>query len=313
MHKEKFIQEVDYDQGLNGPPAYHGLPMAPQYQTTQTVESKMNRLRKIAEKYELAGGAVAKLRQLEKYDIVVIADDSSSMQNPAHDINKNDPFANIPSRWEELRERIIQMAEIATCLDPDGIDIYFLNGAPAMNVTSVEYIKTLFAISPQGYTPLSACYKKVLDEKVRGGERPCIIIVATDGEPNKQLPNGSWVSDLTGFRDLLMRRDGLQSTRCPTTIMACTDSEHEIGWLNELDDSVPNIDVVDDYQAEKEEILEKQGRGFHFSMGDYIVKTLIGPIDPVYDTLDEKKLNKLQIAEYLGEDPPPESCPCVIL
>lgn len=297
------------------PPAY--APNAPNdvplmYAQVNDPATKMQRLKEVATKYELAGGAIAKLRRLERYDIVVIADDSSSMMNPAHEVSAADPFATPKTRWTELCERIVHIIEIATCLDPDGIDIYFLNGEPAMNVTDPNFAKTLFAVQPSGYTPMTACYKRVLNEKVRGGERPVLIIVATDGEPNRQKKNGTWVKDLDGFRKLLMTRDGENPERCPTTIMACTDSEHEMGWLNNLDDDVPNLDVVDDFQAERGEVLAKQGRGFPFSMGDYMVKTMIGPIDPLYDELDEKKLNKRQLAEYLGE-PIPESNDCCII
>jgi len=303
MDEAKFTPVSNYE--------YQPPPFVP---TTNAAEDKMSRLKAIAAKYELAGGAVAKLRGLEKYDIIVMADDSSSMMNPAHDIPKNDPFAKAKTRWEELCERITNIIEIATCLDADGIDLYFLNREPAFNVTDPEYAKSLFVIPPNGYTPLSKTYQRILNEKVRGGERPCLIILATDGEPNRQLQNGTWVKDMKGFRSLLTNRDGINPERCPTTIMACTDSEHEIGWLNQLDDTVPSVDVIDDYQAEREEVLARQGRNFHFTQGDYIVKTLIGPIDKIYDELDEKRLNKWQLAEYLGEEiPPPDTCCCQIL
>lgn len=311
MNESKQFQRISANE--YHPPAYT-FEEDQTFQKAPTKDEKLNRLKQIAAKYELAGGAVAKLRQLESYDIVVIADDSSSMMNPAHDVSKDDPFAKIPTRWEELRERITEIVDIATCLDPDGIDIYFLNGKTAENVMNPEIVKSLFAITPHGYTPLSKVYRQVLDDKVRGGERPVLIIVATDGEPNKEGKNGAWSSDLDGFKNLLMTRDGLRSEKCPTCIMACTDSDYEIGWMNELDDKVPNIDVIDDYQAERQEVLGCQGQSFHFSKGDYIVKTLVGPIDPIYDTLDEKKLNKWQLAEYLGQPaPPPDTCPCVLL
>lgn len=265
------------------------------------VDDKLVRLREIATKYELAGGCVAKLRKLEKYDIVIIADDSSSMTNNAHDPDPSKPYEKVISRWEELCHRVQDVVEIATCVDSDGIDIYFLNSAPIYNIADTQVIADIFAErKPNGYTPLRDTYNRVLLDKANS-EQPVLIIVATDGEPNHNV-NGCWYNDVDNFTKTLKNRKNPQKS--PTTIMACTDNEYEIGWLNDLDDKVPYLDVLDDYQAERQEILKAQGEGFPFSKGDYIVKTLLGPIDPIYDNLDEDKLSGRRLAEYLGRPLP---------
>ena len=56
------------------------------------------------------------------------------------------------------------------------------------------------------------------------------------------------------------------------------------------DTSMPRVDVCDDYQSERKEILAAQGPSFHFSHGDYCVKLLLGAIDPQMDSLDEKRI-----------------------
>jgi len=58
-------------------------------------------------------------------------------------------------------------------------------------------------------------------------------------------------------------------------------------YLNNWDRTIPRLDVVDDFRNEKLEILSAQGSRFKFSFGDYIVKSLIGSIDPEIDDLDE--------------------------
>lgn len=204
-------------------------------------------------KYELHGGAVLKLRKLERYDIVVIADDSSSMNSPAHDPTADNPFAQIPTRWEELKKRVMEIVEIATCLDQDGIDLYFLNRPPVYNVHDVNLAMACFAEPPRGYTPLTQCYQKVLNEKLANSESAVLIVLATDGEPNSMDANGTWRRDSQQFTHLLKTRGGHRPIKCPTAIMACTDSEAEVGWLNRMDDTIENLDVVDDYRAEKEE------------------------------------------------------------
>ncbi len=61
-------------------------------------------------------------------------------------------------------------------------------------------------------------------------------------------------------------------------------------YLNNWDKYIQRLDVVDDFRNEKHEILRSQGSYFRFSYGDYVVKSLVGSIDPSIDNLDENKL-----------------------
>jgi len=47
--------------------------------------------------------------------------------------------------------------------------------------------------------------------------------------------------------------------------------------------------VVDDFRSERKEVRSAKGTSFPFSFGDYVVKSLIGSIDPELDDMDEKK------------------------
>jgi hypothetical protein len=49
-----------------------------------------------------------------------------------------------------------------------------------------------------------------------------------------------------------------------------------------------NIDVIDDYMSEQEEVLRKQGRDFKYTPGDNIARFLLGSIYLRYDNMDEK-------------------------
>ncbi|CAF3528882.1 unnamed protein product [Rotaria sp. Silwood1] len=64
-----------------------------------------------------------------------------------------------------------------------------------------------------------------------------------------------------------------------------------MSYLNDWDRAIPNLDVVDNYENEKQEVLEMQGRSFPFSFGDYVVKILMGGVDSWFDLLDEKKVS----------------------
>jgi hypothetical protein len=41
-----------------------------------------------------------------------------------------------------------------------------------------------------------------------------------------------------------------------------------MSYLNGWDKDIVNLDVVDDYKSEKQEILKVQGKSFPFSFGD---------------------------------------------
>ncbi|CAF2584669.1 unnamed protein product [Rotaria sp. Silwood2] len=73
-------------------------------------------------------------------------------------------------------------------------------------------------------------------------------------------------------------------------IILITDDDDCIGYLNDWDKRIPNLDVVDDYRNEKKEIQALQGKQFPFSFGDYVVKILMGGVDSWFDDLDEKKV-----------------------
>jgi hypothetical protein len=74
-----------------------------------------------------------------------------------------------------------------------------------------------------------------------------------------------------------------------TTIVSCTDEDHTMEYLNNWDRTIPRLDVVDDFRNEKLEIIRAKGQQFRFSFGDYVVKSLIGSIDPEMDNMDEKR------------------------
>lgn len=51
---------------------------------------------------------------------------------------------------------------------------------------------------------------------------------------------------------------------------------------------IGNLDVCDDFRSERTQIRKVNGSKAPFSYGDYVVKCLIGSIDPELDRQDEK-------------------------
>ena len=92
--------------------------------------NQMARLKEICQTHEIHNKNVQALHQLEGFEIVCIIDDSGSMNNGTTDLTDSqidDPFVKGKTRWNELQSKIGIVVDIASCFDPDGIDIYFLN------------------------------------------------------------------------------------------------------------------------------------------------------------------------------------------
>jgi hypothetical protein len=73
------------------------------------------------------------------------------------------------------------------------------------------------------------------------------------------------------------------------TIVACTDDVDALWYLNKWDYTIPNLDVVDDYESERKEIYAAGKVKTAFTYGDYIAKILLGSFVKEIDELDEKK------------------------
>ncbi len=174
------------------------------------------------------------------------------------------------------------MVDLAACLDPDGIDVRFLNRPGLSHVANMAQVAGLFAPPPSGFTPLTAAVTSILREKAAAiAEKKLLLIIATDGEPT----NTAGKVDIPSFLNVLRDRPATVFV----SIVACTDDEGSVGYLNDLDRKMPRLDVSDDYSSERREIMKAQGKAFHFSFGDYVVKSLLGCIDKTFDSIDEKK------------------------
>lgn len=183
------------------------------------------------------------------------------------------------TRWDELKSIIKIVIEITSIYDENGIDIYFLNRETHKSVKSYEQVSTILDDSPQGLTPLTSSLKKILIN-FSDSEKPVLVVVATDGVPY----NGT--CQLESFRKLLINKD---HSKFFISFLACSDKEKDIGYLNELDLIVPNVDTLDDYNSEHREVLSAQGYNFSYTFGDHVVRLLLGPICEELDKLDEPK------------------------
>ncbi len=230
--------------------------------------SAMLKFEQIASFYEISDYFAKKMLQLQEFDIVVINDDSYSMDTCLKAGG---------TRWDE-QKNMAKIETDAATMDRDGIDHYFLNRGKFPNIKDAKQAEALFT-NTCGGTPLCRTLRQVLNDK-RGilNEKKLLIIIITDGQP-ESIPD---------FKSILLNER--MAGRVFTTIVACTDEDSTMDYLNGWDKEMKGLDVVDDYKSEMVEILKKQGQDFPFSFGDYVVKTLLGSIDREIDKLDEIKL-----------------------
>ena len=175
-----------------------------------------------------------------------------------------------------------------------GLDLYFLNRATMLNVTSSQQLHDVFSAPASGLTPITPVLQHVLEaKKAIALERKLLVVIATDGAPTN--PQGQ--VDTASLRRVLMARN---TDKVFVTFLACTDDDSTMDYLNKWDKyvpphrgcattgrhrerkaivltslprllcccllppslalrEIPNLDVVDDYHSERAEVLKAQG------------------------------------------------------
>ena len=154
---------------------------------------------------------------LKAYNTVLIVDDSSSVSgsgsrvSPKSQVTTLSQMANDRSnprcenRWNQARDALAGLFEVAAQYDTDGIDIHFLNSKKlGQNVRSAKEVKRLFdSVHPRGITPIGQKLEslllqylaliekahdedqKLLSEGIEGRNleaiKPVNFIVLTDG------------------------------------------------------------------------------------------------------------------------------------
>lgn len=223
----------------------------------------VDRFRWVFDMYEINPYFHQDLTTLERFEIVVLCDDSGSMNTRVDGTAK--------TRWDELKEVVQMVIDLGGVLDQTGIDIMFLNRPGMDNVRQFSQVEHLFRNRPSGSTPLGERLQEASRKK--GPFKPMLLIVATDGVPD----------NMKNFKKFLKHRD----PNIYISILACSDKERDVGYLNKLDKKIPNLDVLDDYRSERKEVLKKQGKHFPYSFGDHVARMLLGPVYQKYDQLDE--------------------------
>ncbi|CAF1399012.1 unnamed protein product, partial [Adineta steineri] len=238
-----------------------------------------DRIRAIAGRYEINDQLAQRLNILQQFEIVVLCDDSGSMNTPVDGTNG--------TRWDELRSIVQIIIEIGAVFDSNGVDVHFLNRPSMPGVTDSRQVMESFSQRPAGLTPLTTSLRRIFQSAASkpGSDKRLLVFVATDGAPTD--PNGN--VDIQSLESLM--RNERQANTTYVTFLACTDDDSSVAYLSQWDRNMQNVDVVDDYKSEREEIRRNRGANYPFSFGDYVAKALLGSVDTQMDQLDEGAYN----------------------
>jgi len=219
------------------------------------------------------------LAAIALYDVVILADDSGSML-----MDKE--------RVEDLQFIISQAVEIATKFDADGISLRtFKDTVRADNVKTVADVdKSVAKMRFNGSTPIGPAIRSHVLEPMlfkpaaRGSlKKPVLVLVVTDGAPDNK---GDVVNAVASVgRTLGSTKYG---TKAVAFQFAQVGRDRDAqAWLGEID-ADPEIggiiDATSYFEHEQEEYSRK---GVDLTPYLWILKLMMGAIDPKYDSEDE--------------------------
>ncbi|HSW71599.1 MAG TPA: hypothetical protein VLH77_06440, partial [Gammaproteobacteria bacterium] len=209
------------------------------------------------------------------------------------------------TRWEEAHNRIHILLDILAYVPCKGIKISFLNNNDTITLSQQnetpesflkiahEQVHTIFndmhdnprkKLKPR--TPLYPA----LEAAFRDSENT-FVYPWTDGEPN----SGGGTDAVCR---LIKNRD---AQKFPVNLMSCTDND-DADWMKAVDQQAARVAEIDDFDSERQEVLQKQGPAFPYTYGIYLVSGLVAALCPNdLDALDEDiPLSKMTFDNILG-------------
>lgn len=237
----------------------------------------------------------ADLAVLGLFDIVMLVDDSGS--TAAKDKDEDGM-----TRFEVIEEITKSYSFFASLMDEDGICFKFLNNVipddvanGGYGISKSEEVDEIFDYIPnvrttRYSTPIAASLASIADEMVlpfirdRTIERPVLILVSTDGAANDE---NAVIDTIIRIHDEC-KNTVYGSKAISIGFMQVGDDEGASSFLDHLDEHPEVGHIIDcnsNYTKESAQCLRNYG--IEITVGEYLVKCLIGAIDDDYDKLDE--------------------------
>ncbi|KAK5698648.1 hypothetical protein LTR97_006295 [Elasticomyces elasticus] len=227
--------------------------------------------------------------RLALYDVIVYIDDSGSMS-----------FEENGERIKDLQLIMQRVAFAATLFDEDGIEVRFMNDEDVPQnmlngIRSEQQVEQLLANKRyKGLTPFGTqLRRKVIDPiivpKLRSGQmqKPVLIISITDGQPAGE--NADELINTVRYT--------IEQTRQMNYAGAVAFQFAQVGndqkateFLAKLDNDPVvgrEVDCTSNYENESAEMSKAQPP-VDLTPDLWMIKLILGAIDPSYDTKDEK-------------------------
>ena len=266
-------------------PGFQPIPqpiVQPQVQPiVQPSTSENSRFDQLVRQHELNPTVANQLKTvLTSCVVVLLCDDSDSMNRPIAE-EGTDPFAPKRStRWLELKKLASNLIEVTTAVSQTGLDIHFLNRPTLRNVSSTVGLQGAFSVAPNGGTPLIGKIRSIFQEYSNVPKNQnLLLIVLTDGEPSD------------GSRNDLFNVLNNKNANIHLSFAELTDMEDDMEYLDQWDGVIKNFDNTDDYREELQRVKMTQGAQFKFDYMDYVVKILLATFVRWYFNIDQVRVN----------------------
>ena len=232
------------------------------------------------------------LARLGLYDIILYVDDSGSMQ-----------FEENGERIDDLKLILSRVVQAATLFDDDGISLRFMNTMmpPGMgdNIGSEQQINDIMKnVKFAGLTPMGReLRKKVVDgvvlQSARSGQmsKPVLVITVTDGSPAADEPNDHAVFDTIRYAVQEVQKATGSPHGIAFQFAQVGNDTKARAFLGKLDTDPTVGDMVDctsNFEQEQQEMLQ-QTPPVDLTPDLWVIKLLLGSIDPSYDSKDEER------------------------
>lgn len=274
------------DQDGHGREQWNSLP--PAYYSPSWDDHKREEFNRMCGQLEISEYYAQEFRHVAGHKIVFIVDNSGSMGT--HLVTTSTVLSTMRPvrRYDELIEFIRMAVPLLAFDSPQGVDFWFLNPVPVPasngqirqqyfpNIQTWSQIEQLFNVPPEGSTPLVEVLQRCITQyQSYILEQGLLFIVSTDGEPD---------GGPKGLYQLIKKRPSPQ--KFIVNFRVCSDRESDIAFLNKLDRNSPGVDVSDDYDSERKEVLKARPRS-RFGINDYVMKSIIGGASAKLDGMDE--------------------------
>lgn len=230
---------------------------------------------------------------LSLFDITLLLDDSGSM---TIDENKDGS-----SRFFVLTEVCKTISFFSTLMDEDGISLRFLhNKNEGDNLKTFEEIQNLMSkVSPSGSTPIgkkikTRIFERMISKNLTEGtlKKPVLLIIITDGIPDYE---NDVINTIKECREKCISSKYGENAMSFSFVQIGTDKS-ATKYLDKLDNHPiigKMIDCTSCFEIESNQCLSRYN--IELTPGSYLIKLLLGPIDPNYDEMDE--INEIPIAK----------------